>query len=75
MVITVDPIDRRVLLTSIPRDYYVNLPSFGKDAYDKLTHAGYYGIEESVKSIEKLLDIDITDGFANRFNGHICIFK
>ena len=26
---------------------------------DKLTHAGYYGVEESVKAVEKLLDIDI----------------
>lgn len=59
MIITVDPINKKVLLTSIPRDYYVNLPSFGDDAYDKLTHAGYYGIEESVKAIENLLDIDI----------------
>lgn len=59
MIITVDPINRKVLLTSIPRDYYVNLPSFGDDAYDKLTHAGYYGIEESAKAIENLLDIDI----------------
>ena len=59
MIITVDPINRKVLLTSIPRDYYVNLPSFGEDAYDKLTHAGYYGIEESAKAIENLLDIDI----------------
>ena len=59
MIITVDPVNRKVLLTSIPRDYYVNLPSFGDDAYDKLTHAGYYGIEESVKAVENLLDIDI----------------
>lgn len=59
MIITVDPINKKVLLTSIPRDYYVNLPSFGDDAYDKLTHAGYYGIEESAKAIENLLDIDI----------------
>ena len=59
MIITVDPVNRKVLLTSIPRDYYVNLPSFGDDAYDKLTHAGYYGIEESAKAIENLLDIDI----------------
>ena len=59
MIITVDPVNRKLLLTSIPRDYYVNLPSFGNDAYDKLTHAGYYGIEESIRAIEKLLDIDI----------------
>jgi len=59
MIITVDPVSKEILLTSIPRDYYVNLPSFGEDAYDKLTHAGYYGIEESIRTIEKLLDIDI----------------
>ena len=59
MIITVDPVNKKILLTSIPRDYYVNLPSFGEDAYDKLTHAGYYGIEESIKAVEKLLDIDI----------------
>lgn len=59
MIVTVDPVNKKILLTSIPRDYYVNLPSFGEDAYDKLTHAGYYGIEESIKAVEKLLDIDI----------------
>ncbi len=59
MIITVDPVKKKILLTSIPRDYYVNLPSFGEDAYDKLTHAGYYGIEESIKAVEKLLDVDI----------------
>jgi len=47
------------LLTSIPRDYYVNLVGQGPNAYDKLTHAGYYGIEESVKTVENLLDTDI----------------
>ncbi len=59
MVATIDPINRKVLLTSIPRDYYVNLVLQGEEAYDKLTHAGYYGIEESVKSVEKLLNTDI----------------
>ncbi len=59
MVATIDPVNRKVLLTSIPRDYYVNLVLQGTDAYDKLTHAGYYGIEESVKSVEKLLNTDI----------------
>ena len=59
MIATVDPVNKKILLTSIPRDYYVNLPSFGEDAYDKLTHAGYYGIEESILAVEKLLDIEI----------------
>lgn len=59
MVVSVDPVNKKLLLTSIPRDYYVNLPGQGTNAYDKLTHAGYYGIEESVQAVEKLLDIDI----------------
>lgn len=59
MVITVDPVKKKLLFTSIPRDYYVNLPSKGEDAYDKLTHAGYYGIQESILAVEKLLDIEI----------------
>ena len=59
MVVSVDPVNHKILLTSIPRDYYVVLPSKGEDAYDKLTHAGYYGVGESVLAVEKLLDIDI----------------
>lgn len=59
MVVTINPNTRKVLLTSIPRDYYVNLVGQGPNAYDKLTHAGYYGIEESVKTVENLLNTDI----------------
>lgn len=59
MIATVDPVNKKILLTSVPRDYYVNLPSFGEDVYDKLTHAGYYGIEESILAIEELLDTEI----------------
>ena len=59
MVVSVDPVNKKLLLTSIPRDYYVNLPTKGENAYDKLTHAGYYGIDSSIKAVEKLLDTDI----------------
>ena len=58
MVVTVNPKTRQILLTSIPRDYYVQL--HGKTGYpDKLTHAGMYGTEMSIKTIEDLLDIEI----------------
>lgn len=57
MVVTVNPKTNQILLTSIPRDYYVTLPTFG--AKDKLTHAGVYGINESVATIENLLNIKI----------------
>ena len=59
MIVSVNPTSHKILLTSIPRDYYVVLPGQGDEAYDKLTHAGYYGIEESIKAVQKLLDIDI----------------
>ena len=59
MIVSVDPVNHKLLLTSIPRDYYVVLPSKGENAYDKLTHAGYYGVQESIKAVENLLDIDI----------------
>ncbi len=57
MVITVNPKTNKILITSIPRDYYVMLGS--KGAKDKLTHAGVYGIDESVLSVEGLLDTKI----------------
>jgi len=57
MILTVNPQTHKILLTSIPRDYYVELASYG--AYDKLTHSGIYGIEETVATVENLLDIEI----------------
>ena len=46
------------MLTTIPRDYYVQLN--GTTGYkDKLTHAGIYGIDKSVKTVEDLLNIKI----------------
>lgn len=57
MILTINPKTHKVLITSIPRDYYVELASKGEK--DKLTHAGIYGVEESVKTLEKLMDIKI----------------
>lgn len=54
---TVNTETHEVLLTSIPRDYYVTLHSYG--AKDKLTHSGIYGINETIKTAEDILDTDI----------------
>src|SRR5690554_5508542 len=59
MVMTVNPQTHQILLTSIPRDYHVKLHSFG--AYDKLTHAGNYGVRESVKTLEDLFTSQVSD--------------
>ena len=57
MIVTVNPKTKQILMTSIPRDYYVTLAN--KDAKDKLTHAGLGGVENSVKTLENFLGIDI----------------
>lgn len=58
MIATINPVTYEILLTSIPRDYYLQLS--GTSGYkDKLTHAGVYGISTSVKTIEELFDINI----------------
>ena len=57
ILITVNPKDKTILLVTIPRDYYILLPEFNE--YDKLTHAGIYGIETSVEAVEELLDTNI----------------
>lgn len=60
ILMTINPKTHQILLTNIPRDYYVTLHSFG--ALDKLTHAGIYGVIESMQTLEDLLEIEI-DGY------------
>ena len=57
IIMTVVPGKGKIILTWIPRDYYVKLSNVNE--YDKLTHAGIYGVETSVNTIEDLLGIDI----------------
>jgi len=57
IIASINPKDHKIILTSIPRDYFVKLN--GKNEYDKLTHAGIYGIDSSVKTIEDFFSIKI----------------
>lgn len=58
MIVTVNPDTHKVLLTSIPRDYYVQLHG-KKGIKDKLTNSGIYGINMTKQTIEDLFDIKI----------------
>ena len=58
MIMTIDPANHKILLTSIPRDYYVQLHGT-KGNKDKLTHAGIYGVEKTKTTLEDLFDIKI----------------
>lgn len=57
IVLAVNPKTKNVLMINTPRDYYVTLHS--KQKKDKLTHSGLYGVEESLKTLEDLYDMDI----------------
>jgi LCP family protein required for cell wall assembly len=57
MLVTVNPTTKQILMTSIPRDYYVTLANKGKK--DKLTHAGIFGVKNSVETIENFMGIEI----------------
>ena len=57
MIVTVNPKTKQILMSSIPRDYYVTLANKGKK--DKLTHSGLAGPENTVKTMDNFLGIDI----------------
>ena len=57
MIVTVNPNTKKILLTSIPRDYYVTLANMKKK--DKLTHSGIAGPENTVKTMSNFIGIDI----------------
>lgn len=57
MLVTVNPVSKQILLTSIPRDYFVPMADSGIN--DKLTHAGLGGVENSIRTIENFMNIDI----------------
>lgn len=64
IIATINPLTKKVLLVSTPRDYYVPLYTKGGKSYsggmpDKLTHAGNYGVDCSKNTLAKLYDIDI----------------
>lgn len=66
MLLTVNSKTGTILMTSIPRDYYVNLvcpegdeKSCPEDSKDKLTHTGLLGIKSTEKAIENALGIKI----------------
>lgn len=66
IVMTINPKTHEILLTHIPRDFYVKLHGIG-DTKDKLTHSGIYGIDTSVKTVEDLLNINIDFYFRVNF--------
>jgi LCP family protein required for cell wall assembly len=58
MIVSINLKKRKILLTSMPRDYYIEV--YGKNGRkDTLSYMGAYGTSTSLKSLENLLNIDI----------------
>ena len=59
---------RHILLINTPRDYFVEMP-ISNGAKDKLTHAGLYGVDNSIGTLENLYDIKIDYYLRMNFSG------
>ena len=73
MVATVNPKTGTVLLTSVPRDFYVTTACDAGDgcqegALDKITHTGIHGKNTTKRTVEKLLGIEINYTFKVGFD-------
>ena len=67
ILMVVNPNSNKILLVSIPRDYYLEIPGTGY--YDKLTHTGTIGgVEKTIETIENSFDIDISYYIRVNFN-------
>lgn len=55
LIMVVNPAKHKILLLNTPRDFYVPLAMNGK--LDKLTHAGLYGVNESIHTLENFYGI------------------
>lgn len=58
MLITVNPLTKNIVMTSIPRDSYLPNACLNNQN-DKLTHTGYYGMDCTIQTIENTFDIEI----------------
>lgn len=73
MVATVNPKTGTILLTSVPRDFYVETACDAGDgcqegALDKITHTGIHGTNTTKRTVEKLLGIEINYTFKVGFD-------
>ena len=59
IIAIVNPKSHQILLVNTPRDYYIPIPGISGGQKDKLTHAGLYGVEASMDSLEELYDVEI----------------
>lgn len=73
MVATVNPKTHTILITSVPRDFYVTTACDAGDgcmqgALDKITHTGIHGTNTTKRTVEQLLGVEINYTFKVGFD-------
>ena len=73
MVATINPKTSTILLTSVPRDFYVTTACDVADgcmqgALDKITHTGIHGTNTTKRTVEQLLGVEINYTFKVGFD-------
>ncbi len=59
VLVVVNPKTKEIAMVTTPRDAYVDIPGKTKDMRDKLTHAGNYGVDYSMSTLENLYGVPI----------------
>ena len=58
MIVSVNPKTHQILMTGIPRDFYVP-QTCQNNQLDKLTHTGIFGVDCTINTMENFMDIDL----------------
>ncbi len=70
-----NPVTRQILLITTPRDAYVYMENLseGMKGMDKLTHAGNWGIEYSIATLNRLYECNIDYSVKVNFTGCVAV--
>ena len=58
-IMIINPTSHQILMVNTPRDFYVPIPGVSNGQPDKLTHAGIYGVNASIATLEELYGLKI----------------
>ena len=59
LLLAINPRTKKITMVTTPRDAYVHIPGKTSSQRDKLTHAGLYGVDYSMATLENLYGIEI----------------
>lgn len=73
IICIVNPSENKILLVTTPRDYFVEIPGVSNGVKDKLTHAGIYGVDASMRTLSNLYGIELNYYFRVNFTSFVNI--